>query len=1364
MKQLRKRIFFAIVTLFLSLSEGWPEIYLTGKSITTQDGLPSNQVQHLVQDKQGFIWMGTSDGLCRFDGYSFVKYPTVGFGKGKINANVGTIYLDEPNNLMWLRTATFNYACYDLQNEKFLDYCKGCNPQKTFQSFITEEKGIWMYESYKGIRHVTCKNGNFECKDYTTENGNLPDVRVKRLMKNKSGGVWVSTDKGLFLIGKEGVLKTIIKDEDILMGNSWNDITFFLTGEGRVFIFNKHGKKTKEITVPKTLFIKENVNGNIVWQDKWVIISQSAVLTMDCHNYAFTKPAELQMPFGIVLDNNEENYWVSDKDGILHLFPKTGSHKTFKLLRDTGYTFSRKRRFSVRMGDDQNFYIATYGNGLFVYYPELDKMDHITADNSSTILASNYLTGIHKDNNGNIWISQEDAGVVLLQKKKQPKIQHLFPEPEQQGEMCNYINRIWKKKDGTICLSTLSRHTFLLNPRTLNFTRTGTVAYDEVQTDSINDSLGRAWIGTWENGLYMAQTDPNRKYNRKSFLTKGATDSRVNALTINLKKQLWIATYNGLYCLDTQKKEINEDSFTHYDVSNGLPSNNITCLLATKDGSLWIGGLGTGAVKCTFDEKGKLTKHIVSTHQGLVSNNVHSITEDKYGNIWVGTDEAISCINPKELQATSYKTGETLLSRLYSNNCAIRLNDGNIIFGTHNGLTIITPTDELMNKQPTKASVTNIDIDGISIYDTERDIDNLRTNGNISLAHDENSLTLYFSDFDYTNLGETLYQYYLEGIDKGWREPSTQHSVDYDNLSPGRYTFHLRTSEDGEETTLSIIIHQPWYNTWWAWMIYLIIFGTAAWYVYRNWRERFRLHQQMKLEKEVAEFRANFFTQVAHEFRTPLAIISGAVDKLGEEGNTQRKPMQTAKRGVRRLTQLVNQLMEFRKINTGNLRLQVEQGEVIGFIRDIYQDFWNAAQQKDQSISFTAFEKKYTMPFDRHFIDTITYNLLSNAIKYTPQGGIITLRLKLEEGMLKMIVEDSGPGIDEGRKAQLFQPFMHGFASQGGMGIGLYTAFRMAQAHKGSLTYEQSKTLGGSLFTLTIPAEESCYEADEYRTVTAIQKTEETERHADNVILEMLPNALNDLEIAIIEDDPDMLEQIKAEVGIYFKVKGYTNGEIGFEAMKQTKPSLLICDVMLPDTNGYDIVKRLKADEEQRNIPVIMLTALDDEQHQIKGYEAGADDYMVKPCNYRILVARAIQLIKWNESHRSQESSSQETDITSITESKILTSQADKRFLERVNAIVEQHISDPDFSIDQMAELMKMGRTKLYGKVKEMTGMSPNKLFMTERMRMAAELLEEGELNISEIGYRVGIPDASYFNKCFKQHFGVAPGKYRKGS
>ena len=265
----------------------------------------------------------------------------------------------------------------------------------------------------------------------------------------------------------------------------------------------------------------------------------------------------------------------------------------------------------------------------------------------------------------------------------------------------------------------------------------------------------------------------------------------------------------------------------------------------------------------------------------------------------------------------------------------------------------------------------------------------------------------------------------------------------------------------------------------------------------------------------------------------------------------------------------------------------------------------------------------------------------------------------------------------------------------------------------------------------------------------------------------MMPNALNDLNIAIIEDDPDMLDQIKIEVGVYFKVSGYTSGNAGLEAMKQSKPSLLICDVMLPDTNGYDIVKRIKADEALRDIPVIMLTALDDEKHQIKGYESGADDYMVKPCNYRILIARAVQLIKWTEARRQQESVQQEVEASvapsaSSAEPPIITSQADKRFLEKVNAIVAQHLNDPEFNIDQMAEMMKMGRTKLYGKVKEMTGMSPNKLFTERRMQMAKQLLEEGELNISEIAYRIGIPDASYFNKCFKQYFGVAPSKYRK--
>ena len=384
------------------------------------------------------------------------------------------------------------------------------------------------------------------------------------------------------------------------------------------------------------------------------------------------------------------------------------------------------------------------------------------------------------------------------------------------------------------------------------------------------------------------------------------------------------------------------------------------------------------------------------------------------------------------------------------------------------------------------------------------------------------------------------------------------------------------------------------------------------------------------------------------------------------------------------------------------------------------------------------------------------------------------VKLKTEEDAIRLTVEDSGQGIDTEKQKKLFQPFMHGYASQGGMGIGLYTAYKMALTHKGMLTYSRSEALGGAMFTLMLPADTDVYALEDYRNSTVTDKSETVyNKQAEQIIMEMLPQALNDYRIAIIEDDPDMLEQIKEEVAVYFHVDAYSTGNDGYEGLLNSKPALLICDVMLPDMSGYDIVKKMRKHDALKDIPVIMLTALGDEQHQIRGYEAGADDYMVKPCNYRILIARAIQLIKWSSRHDALVNRVAEaTDVTTArvetpaalptSEKPLITSSADKHLLERINTLVAQNISNPDFNIDLMADIMHMGRTKLYGKVRELTGLSPNKLLMAERMRMAAELLERSDLNISEIGYKVGILDASYFNKCFKQHFGTSPSKYRK--
>ena len=647
--------------------------------------------------------------------------------------------------------------------------------------------------------------------------------------------------------------------------------------------------------------------------------------------------------------------------------------------------------------------------------------------------------------------------------------------------------------------------------------------------------------------------------------------------------------------------------------------------------------------------------------------------------------------------------------------------------------------------------------------------------GEHEFKHDENSLEFHFSDFRYEASSQTLYQYYLEGAEDNWQPPTTNHQADYRDLAPGNYVFHLRVqNSDGEwqeETQYALTILYPWYLQWWAWLVYLAVIALVTWYVYRNWKEKFDLHQQMKLDRQLMDFRARLFTNITHEFRTPLAIIKGAVDKL----DSHQAAVQTAQRGTKRLMKLVNQFMEFRKTSTGNLRLRVQQDNIVGFIKEIYLDFWAIAQQKDIQMTFTPFTRDYQVPFDHNIVETIVYNLLSNAVKYTPERGSVSIKVKgpaaednsqfsILNSQLMIIVDDNGPGISEEQQEVLFQPFMNGLASQGGMGIGLYTAYHMAALHKGQLTYE--RTDSGSRFTLTLPANDSLYATDDYidsqQTAAGNEQPTDNSQQLNDLIRELQPEALNDETIAIIEDDLDMKEQIQREIGTYFRTKTYTNGQAGYEGVKEEQPALVICDVMLPDMNGYDIVTRLKQEPATAQIPVIMLTSLVDEKHQIRAYRAGADDYMTKPCNWNLLIARAIQLIKWRQPSPATEESPAPTAETNSSPPKapIITSQADKVFLTKLQMLTAQHISDCNFNIDQLATMMNMGRTKFFGKVKDMTGLSPNKYLLKMRMEKAADLLADGELNVSEVSYKVGIQDPSYFNKLFKSYYGVMPSKY----
>ena len=650
-----------------------------------------------------------------------------------------------------------------------------------------------------------------------------------------------------------------------------------------------------------------------------------------------------------------------------------------------------------------------------------------------------------------------------------------------------------------------------------------------------------------------------------------------------------------------------------------------------------------------------------------------------------------------------------------------------------------------------RAVITDLAINGISIYEAENEqflTKALNYTREISLPHDKNSLNIHFSNFDYPHIQNAMYQYYLEGIDNTWRPMTSINHTEFSDLNPGSYTLHIRTrigsNQWSEETLLHITICQPWYNTVWAWCIYLRIICGAGVLYYRSWLRNFELNQQIALEKQMSDFRINFFTHISHEFRTPLAIIQSAVEKMltKGEGYASKNTIYTLNRGTKRLQRLINQLMEFRKINTGNMKLNVEKGEIIGFVRAIFNDLYTVAKQKDVTMNFTPWTSNHEMLFDQEKVETIVYNLLSNAVKYTPDKGIISVKLYLENNIVFFSVEDNGPGIKPEREADLFKPFMHGYASKGGMGIGLYTAHQMAEIHKGSLTYERSLDLGGSRFCLALPNDAGKYQPEDIIEKKALDDHSIDKDEIEMIVKEMTPKAINNVTVMVIEDDPDMLDQIKSELSVYFHVETFMNGKTGYENIRKIKPALLISDIQLPEMIARAlqfVAMELKAKQQaeekaQQEKALGQETTLKENAPLEKAEQSSCGE---------VILVKPVKELKKNEPT-------------------LLMSTLDKKFKDKLEAIVAQHIGDNNFNVDRLAELLSLGRTTVYNRTKSIMGVSPNIYIQNERLRIAAKLLLEGEYTVSEISEKVGFSDSTYFYKCFKNKFGIAPSKYGK--
>lgn len=627
----------------------------------------------------------------------------------------------------------------------------------------------------------------------------------------------------------------------------------------------------------------------------------------------------------------------------------------------------------------------------------------------------------------------------------------------------------------------------------------------------------------------------------------------------------------------------------------------------------------------------------------------------------------------------------------------------------------------------------------------------------IRLKHNQNSFGLEFSSLNYQRALSDRYTFILEDYDADWNPVTPYNVATYKNIPPGKYRFKVKCvnnpyTMDSTETQLDITISPPFWKSTLALILYLILSVLIAWGTFRTVSKMNRLNNQIVIEKELTEYKLRFFTNISHEFRTPLTIIQGSIENMHDMQLSPplKKQVHTLERGTSKLMRLINQLLEFRKLQNNQMDLRLEYTECVGFSRGIHEMFRETAGRKQIDFRFSSNQDSRVVLLDRDKIETILFNLLSNAFKHTPE-----------------------------KQHLLFVRFKQINYTDSGIGIGLHLTSELVKAHKGEIAYNASEW-GGASFRVTIPMLDEAYEGEEiiqpnismemYDVTTG---TSDINTGADEYISspgEVVLDSSEDVSspdggnskkkyhILLIEDDEEVRLFLENQLKRYFSVSSARNGLIGWEMAINEQPHLIVCDVMMPEMDGFEVTRKLRADFQSSHIPIILLTAHSSIEHQLEGINAGADAYITKPFSTKYLISRITKLIEQRE--KLQYKFAHEPGMVLPT---ISTSDKDAAFVDKIHAVIEKHIGNSEFSIDDFAKEAEMGRTLFYKKIKGLTNYSPNEYLRIVRLKKGAELLKETALNVSEIAYEVGFNDPDYFGKCFKEQFGVTPSQFRNG-
>lgn len=1397
--------------------------------LTTANGLSNNTVRYIYQDSKGFIWFSTLNGLNRYDGNTFRTFLPKDI-PGEISLADGRVksVCEDRYGFLWIATSADRFSCYDLKRDCFVDFT-GCGEYEKQYRYITLlQDEVWLWGRGEGCRRIYRQNGTFISEVYCAGNGELASDAVGFVTQDKSGRVYIGTDKGLYS-WQEGTLNCIVPEANFRRARCLSDYICFITDKGEIWSIKEgNDSPTKSAQVPDITW-GGDLPGDLAVQNQWVLFSKdkSYVYAADS-NKLNPAPAEWNIPGAEVFMDNRGNYWAFNRTGNLHYIQAaTGKTQTFNLVPEEKVRFVDKERYHVVHDSRNILWISTYGNGLFTYNLQTNRLSHFTAnDKRSSIINSDALQYVAEDRSGSIWIGSDYTGVSHL--KVVGEISTLFLPQQNKGDndlFQNNVRLLSALPKGDICLGTRDGKLYVYD---VSFSRlkakkdyhrnvyavcedtTGVlwaatrggglyvgnkhIIHQEDDAASLasnelfsilRDSKGRMWIGTFGEGLDLAVPDGKGGYTFRHFFNEYYGQKRIRTLVEDRKGWIWAGTSDGIFVFHPERLLKNATDYYHYNrTNNALHSDEIRFLMQDSQGNIWISEAGNGFAICTPDKDyGKLEFTHYEVSDGLVNNMVQAFAEDKKGQVWITTEYGVSCFDLASETFSNYFFFTRMLNNVYNETAILTLPDGRVMMGANQGVTIVNPVQIKTDLHVPAVTFTALRLnsaeESVSVPDALQEL-SLPYAESIRLSYDQHSFDIHFSTLDYSAVVPVKFSYMLEGFDKAWSVPSSQPYATYKNLSPGTYRLKVKACntlgqwDDDIYSTLEIVVTPPFWRTTWAYLLYVLLAALMLYIAWRIIRRMEELRNKIKVEEELTEYKLVFFTNISHEFRTPLTLIQAALDKMHRVKSVPKEMSASIKmmdKSTRRMLRLINQLLEFRKMQNKKLALSLEEVDVIAFLYEIYLSFKDVSESKKMDFRFIPSIASYKMFVDKGKLDKIVYNLLSNAFKYTPSNGKIDFSIQINEVSRKLVIRvaDTGVGIPKEKQDQLFKRFMQSSFSGSSVGVGLHLTHELVQVHKGTIAYADNPG-GGSVFTVTLSIDSSVYEEQDFLIPGNVLLHEEERAHQRMLEFEKEQDAetsdkgskeiqapLNKQKILVIEDDTDIRELLKEELSAYFEVVAEANGTSGLERANSYDADLIVCDVMMPDISGFEVTRKLKEDFNTSHIPIILLTALDSPEGHLEGVESGADAYITKPFSIKLLLARIFKLIEQRDKLREKFSSD-----SSMARPVLCSNEKDKDFVEKLNRIVEEQLANPEFTVDEFASAMAMGRSVFFRKVRGVTGYAPKEYLRIIRMKKAAELLLTTDKSVTEITYLVGVNDPFYFSRCFKEQFGMSPTAYQK--